>query len=96
MNKVSLRVDKIVNVSKRFERHVKKLDNRTRKQFEIVIDELLTGTISQGRHLEKKEGSDSVYTIRINRKYRFAFVLNADNTITPIAVGSHDLVYRNR
>lgn len=94
MSPTPFRVTKIVERTKQFEKQLKKLDRRLQSEFRDVVRELLTGSLAAGRYLEKKEGKDNVYTVRLNDSIRFAFYLNPDNSIKPLAVGSHDRVYR--
>ena len=91
---VPFQISAVENPSGKFAKQVKSLRENTRNQLKAVIDELLSGELPPGRNLEKFTGLEGVYTVRLNRKERFAFLLKADGTIKPIAVGSHDTVYR--
>lgn len=63
---------------------------------ECVLDELLSGTLSSGRHLEKLSIDDQLYSVRLNRKQRLVFRLEPDRMIRLVHVGNHDLAYRPR
>ena len=93
---LSFRASKVVDTSRRFERQLKRLSADSQKEFESVIHELLTGTLAPGRNLEKKQGTEATYTVRLDKRIRFSFVRNHDNSIKPVAIGDHQLVYRNR
>ena len=59
-----------------------------------VIDELLAGNLSPGRRYEKLDTWDDLYSVRLNRAYRFVFLLYPDRAALPVAVGPHDDAYR--
>ena len=60
-----------------------------------VIDELLAGELSSGRRYERLNAGDNLYSVRLNRAYRFVFLLYPDRgTALPVAVGPHDEAYR--
>lgn len=93
---IPFRVSRVVDTPRRFEKQLKKLSPDSQKEFETVIHELLTGTLTPGRNLEKKQGTEATYTVRLDIRNRFSFVRNEDNSIKPVAIGDHQLVYRNR
>ena len=92
MPKIPISITAIDDPSRKFTKQVESLSKRTQKQLESAIDELLTGELPSGRHFEKFTGFEDVYTVRLNRKERFAFRHNSDDTIKPLAAGSHDVV----
>lgn len=94
MTLVPFPITDIDNPSSKFAKQVKSLGKNTQNQLKSVINELMSGELSPGRNLEKFTGLEGVYTVRLNRKERFAFLRKADDTIKPIAVGNHDTVYR--
>jgi len=60
-----------------------------------VIDELLAGNLASGRRYEKLDAADNLYSVRLNRSYRFVFQVYPDQgTALPVAVGPHDEAYR--
>ena len=60
----------------------------------VVIDELCAGNLSSGRRYEKLASTDNLYSVRLNRGYRFVFLLYPDRTTAlPVAVGPHDEAY---
>ena len=64
-------------------------------ELEAVFDELLAGKLSSGRRYEKLNAADNLYSVRLNRAYRFVFLLYPDlGTALPVAVGPHDEAYR--
>lgn len=66
-----------------------------KRELAAVIDELLAGNLSPGRRHEKLDAGDNLYSVRLNRAYRFVFMLYPDHgTALPVAVGPHDDAYR--
>ena len=63
---------------------------------ECALDELLSGTLSSGRHLEKLSIDDQLYSVRLNRNQRLVFKLEPDQMIRLVHVGNHDLAYRSK
>lgn len=93
----SQRAFRIVGVhplTSRFKKHARKLSQASRNEMEHVIDELLGGALSSGRHLEKLSNDDQLYSVRLNRKQRLVFKLERDRMIRLVHVGNHDLSYR--
>ena len=93
----SQRAFRIVGVhplTPRLKKHACKLSQTSRNEMERVIDELLSGTLSSGRHLEKLSNDDELYSVRLNRKQRLVFKLERDRMIRLVHVGNHDLAYR--
>lgn len=60
-----------------------------------AIDELVAGDVPKGRNLEKLRGYEDLYSVRLSRTARFAYRQIDADTAVPIAVGSHDYVYRS-
>ena len=93
----SQRAARIVGVhplTSRFKKHARKLSRASRDEMERVLDELLSGTLSSGRHLEKLSNDDQLYSVRLSRKQRLVFKLESDRMIRLVHVGNHDLAYR--
>lgn len=66
-----------------------------KEELAAVIDELLAGNLSPGRRYEKLDTWDDLFSVRLNRGYRFVFLLYPDSgTALPVAVGPHDDAYR--
>ena len=57
------------------------------------IDELCTGGLTPGRNLEQLRNGNRLYSVRLNRKFRFVFMVMEDSTGRAIAVGPHDMAY---
>ena len=89
------RVKGIRGASNRFKREKRKLSQDAHAQLMRVLDELLTGTLTPSRQLEKLSGHDSLYSVRLNRKQRLVFWLESDNTIRMVAVGNHEQAYNH-
>ncbi|MYD30140.1 MAG: hypothetical protein F4X01_00800 [Nitrospira sp. SB0661_bin_20] len=83
-------------LTSRFKKHARKLSQASRNEMERVIDELIGGTLSSGRHLEKLSNDDQLYSVRLNRKQRLVFKLERDRMIRLVHVGNHDLAYRSK
>lgn len=65
-----------------------------KRELRVVIDELLAGNLSSGRRYEKLKAADNLYSVRLNRAYRFVFLLSPDRgSALPVAVGPHDETY---
>lgn len=65
-----------------------------KQELGVVIDELRAGELSSGRRYEKLASTDSLYSVRLSRAYRFVFFLYPDSeTALPVAVGPHDETY---
>ena len=74
---------------------MRRLPQPMKRELEAVIDELLAGHLSSGRRYEKLDTWDNLYSVRLNRGYRFVFLLYPDRgTALPVAVGPHDDAYR--
>ena len=65
-----------------------------RRELALVIDELLTGALPPGRRYEKLRSGRNLHSVRLNRKYRFVFLVGEDGNAIPVAVGPHDEAYR--
>ena len=66
-----------------------------KRELRVVLDELLAGNLSSGRRYEKLKVADNLYSVRLNRAYRFVFLLSPDRgSALPVAVGPHDEAYR--
>jgi len=83
-------------LTSRFKKHARKLSQASRDEMERVLDELLSGTLSSGRHLEKLSNDDQLYSVRLSRKHRLVFKLERDQMIRLVHVGNHDLAYRSK
>ena len=59
-----------------------------------VIDELLAGSLPPGRRYEKLRAGRNLHSVRLNRNYRFVFLVLENGNAVPVAVGPHDDAYR--
>ena len=91
----NFRVKGICGAGTRFKRQNRKLSKEAHDQLTIVLEELLTGTLTPGRNFEKLSGYDSLYSVRLNKKQRLVFNLESDQTIRMVAVGNHDQAYNH-
>ena len=74
---------------------MQRLPQPMKRELVVVIDELLAGNLSSGRRYEKLNAGDNLHSVRLNRAYRFVFLLHPDRgTALPVAVGPHDEAYR--
>ena len=74
---------------------MQRLPQPMKRELATVIDELLAGDLSSGRRYERLNAGDNLYSVRLNRAYRFVFLLYPDlGTALPVAVGPHDEAYR--
>ena len=90
----TLRIAGIRGVSPRFKRLKRKLSPETASQLRQVLHELITGTLTPGRNLEKLPSYGSLYSVRLNKTARLVFELEKDQTVFFVAVGSHDIACR--
>lgn len=91
-----LRIAEFAEPNHKFARMVKRLDKRMKEELKQVIDELLAGELPPGRNLEQLHFDDSVYSVRLNRNFRFVFkVVKVEENLTgiAIAVGPHNSAY---
>ncbi len=65
-----------------------------KRELAIAIDELLAGTPPPGRRYEKLRAGTNLHSVRLNRNYRFVFLVLDDGNAVPVAVGPHDEAYR--
>lgn len=93
-SKQAFRIIGVHPLTSRFKKHARKLSQASRDEMERVLDELLSGTLSSGRHLEKLSNDDQLYSVRLSRKQRLVFKLERDRMIRLVHVGNHDLAYR--
>lgn len=87
------RAEAICAISPRFKKESHKLNLEAHVQLLNVLYELLSGTLTPGRHLEKLSGHDALYSVRLNKKQRMVFTLDPDRMIRLVAVGNHDAAY---
>ena len=74
---------------------MRRLPQPMKRELAAVIDELLAGELSSGRRYERLNAGDNLYSVRLNRAYRFVFLLYPDRgAALPVAVGPHDETYR--
>ena len=59
-----------------FKKSAQRLPQPMKRELEAVIDELLAGKLSSGRRYEKLNAGDNLYSVRLNRAYRFVFLLS--------------------
>ena len=77
-----------------FRKRFKRLPQPMQQEFATVIDELLAGTLPPGRRYEKLRTGENLYSVRLNREFRFVFQLLENGNAKPVAVGPHDEAYR--
>ena len=65
-----------------------------KRELAKVIDELLAGTPPPGRRYEKLRTGRNLHSVRLNRNYRFVFLVLENGNAVPVAVGPHDEAYR--
>ena len=66
---------------------------RMKEELRRVIDELCTGELTPGRNLEQLHLDNSLYSVRLNRNFRFVFQVRENGVGAAIAVGSHNSAY---
>ena len=71
---------------------LEKLPDRLSEQFEKVIDELVSGSVSTGRKLQLLKKTKSVYSVRLDKKHRFVFIVDEDSIAVPLTVCVSDKV----
>lgn len=89
----SLQITAFSPPSRKFAKMVKRLDQRMQEELKRVIDELCMGELPPGRNLEQLRFGNRLYSVRLNRNFRFVFELMEDGTGRAIAVGPHDSTY---
>ena len=72
---------------------VRRLPPRMQRELEQVIDELCAGELAPGRNLERLRIGDNLYSVRLNRKFRFVFSILNGGIGWALAVGPHDKAY---
>ena len=77
-----------------FRQQVKRLPPRMKRELAVVIDELLTSALPPGRRYERLRSGRNLHSVRLNRHYRFVFLVREDGNAVPVAVGPHDEAYR--
>ena len=88
-----MRISEFVTPSRKFARMVKRIDQRMKEELTRVIDELCAGELAPGRNLEQLRIGNSLYSVRLNRNFRFVFMVMENGMGKAIAVGSHDSAY---
>lgn len=94
MNVSALQIRAFEQPTGPFRQQVKRLPPRMKRELAIVIDELLSGTAPPGRRYEKLRTPGNLHSVRLNRNYRFVFLVLEDGNAVPVAVGPHDEAYR--
>ena len=61
-----------------FRKRLQRLPQPMKRELAVVIDELLVGNLSSGRRYEKLNAGDNLYSVRLNRAYRFVFLLHPE------------------
>ena len=77
-----------------FRQQVKRLPSRMKRELAKAIDELLAGTPPPGRRYEKLRTGRNLHSVRLNRNYRFVFLVLENGNAVPVAVGPHNEAYR--
>ncbi len=88
-----VRITRFEAPSRKFNRMVKRLDQRMKENLERVIDELCAGDLSPGRNLEQLRVGNHLYSVRLSRNFRFVFMAMENGIGRAIAVGPHDSAY---
>ena len=78
----------------RVRKSIKSLPAEMKEELRRAVDELIDGNVPRGRRFEKLVGLDGLYSVRLNRHYRFVFRI-FKNIAMPIAAGPHDEAYRD-
>lgn len=79
--------------SRKFAKMAKRLDQRMQEELAQVIDELCADELTPGRNLEQLSFGDRFYSVRLNRSFRFVFMVTENDMGRAIAVGPHDAAY---
>ena len=93
MSPRQLRVTGFAEPSRKFARMVRRLDQRMKEELKRVIDELCAGELTPGRNLEQLRLDKSLYSVRLNRNFRFVFQVRENGVSVAIAVGPHNSAY---
>lgn len=93
MSPRQLRVTGFAEPSRKFARMVRRLDQRMKEELKRVIDELCAGELTPGRNLEQLRLDKSLYSVRLNRNFRFVFRVRENGVGVAIAVGPHNSAY---
>ena len=64
-----------------------------KEELKRVIDELHAGGLTPGRNLEQLRIGKSLYSVRLNRNFRFVFQVRENGVGVAIAVGPHNSAY---
>ena len=88
-----LQITAFATPSRKFTKMVNRLDRRMQEELRRVIDELCMGELTPGRNLEQLRIGNRLYSVRLNRNFRFVFMVMEDGTGRAIAVGPHDSAY---
>jgi len=78
----------------RFKKSYRKLNDRTQRAVDEVIQELLLDEMPPGRNLEKNKSVRNVWTVRVSQGYRLSFEVDGNIAILR-NVGSHGNLYGN-
>ena len=80
--------------SKKFDRSLKKIQERELEELAEVYDEFASGEVPPGRELKKvkglKDGAPPRWEVRLNRKFRFIFDEIGNKRGRPVAIEPHD------
>ena len=88
-----LQITAFIRPNRKFAKMVRRLPPRMQRELERVIDELCTGELASGRNLERLRISNNLYSVRLNRNFRFVFAILDNGIGWGIAVGPHDKAY---
>ena len=64
-----------------------------KEELKRVIEELCAGELAPGRNLERLRIGKSLYSVRLNRNFRFVFQVRENGVGVAIAVGPHNSAY---
>lgn len=64
-----------------------------KEELKRVIDELRAGELTPGRNLEQLRIGKGLYSVRLNRNFRFVFQVRENGVGVAIAVGPHNSAY---
>jgi len=84
-----------IEVTPQFEKLYKKLPQIAKLRAEKQIDYFITDPFHPSLNVEKLVPKKKQYwSLRIDRKYRIIFKYQNEQTVSLIAVGEHDWVYK--
>ena len=89
-----LQITRFITPNSKFAKMVRRLPPRMQRELERVIDELCAGELAPGRNLERlRQFDNNLYSVRLNRNFRFVFSVLDNGIGWALAVGPHDKAY---